>query len=96
MPRSIGARNAFVQILGETRDRCGSSLVGYVVMGGLIRIDPVHRDAATLKQKTRPSKGERVCHPKIQNRLKGCATRRETLRFQTPADKLQASVASPP
>jgi len=30
--RSIRARNAFVQILGETRDRSGFSLVGYVVM----------------------------------------------------------------
>ena len=32
LPRSIRARNAFVQILGETRDRYGFSLVGYVVM----------------------------------------------------------------
>jgi putative transposase len=30
--RSARARNAFVQILGETRDRYGFSLVGYVVM----------------------------------------------------------------
>jgi REP-associated tyrosine transposase len=30
--RSIRARNAFVRILGETRDRYGFSLVGYVVM----------------------------------------------------------------
>ena len=30
--RSIRARNAFVQILGETRDRYGFSLVGYVGM----------------------------------------------------------------
>jgi putative transposase len=30
--RSIRARNALVQILSETRDRCGFSLVGYVVM----------------------------------------------------------------
>ena len=30
--RSVRARNAFVQILGETRDRYGFSLVGYVVM----------------------------------------------------------------
>ncbi len=30
--RSIRARNAFVQILGETRDHYGFSLVGYVVM----------------------------------------------------------------
>jgi putative transposase len=30
--RSVRARNTFVQILGETRDRYGFSLVGYVVM----------------------------------------------------------------
>lgn len=30
--RSIRARNAFVQILGQVRDRYGFSLVGYVVM----------------------------------------------------------------
>ena len=30
--RSVRARNVFVQILGEVRDRYGFSLVGYVVM----------------------------------------------------------------
>jgi putative transposase len=30
--RSVRARNTFVQILGETRDRYGFSLVGYVIM----------------------------------------------------------------
>src|ERR1700685_1267533 len=30
--RTVRARNAFVQILGETRERYGFSLVGYVVM----------------------------------------------------------------
>jgi REP element-mobilizing transposase RayT len=30
--RSVRAKNAFVQILGEVRDRYGFSLVGYVVM----------------------------------------------------------------
>ena len=30
--RSVCARNVFVRILGEVRDRYGSSLVGYVVM----------------------------------------------------------------
>ncbi|HEV2523115.1 MAG TPA: transposase [Candidatus Acidoferrales bacterium] len=30
--RSVRARNTFVQILGEVRDRYGFSLVGYVVM----------------------------------------------------------------
>ena len=30
--RSVRARNAFVQVLGDVRDRYGFSLVGYVVM----------------------------------------------------------------
>jgi putative transposase len=30
--RSVRARNVFVQMLGEVRDRYGFSLVGYVVM----------------------------------------------------------------
>ena len=30
--RSVRAKNTFVQILGEVRDRYGFSLVGYVVM----------------------------------------------------------------
>src|ERR1700693_1610245 len=30
--RTVRARNVFVQILGEVRDRYGFSLVGYVVM----------------------------------------------------------------
>jgi putative transposase len=30
--RSVRARNVFVKLLGEARDRCGFSLAGYVVM----------------------------------------------------------------
>jgi len=30
--RSVRARNVFVKLLGEARDRYGFSLVGYVVM----------------------------------------------------------------
>jgi putative transposase len=36
--RTVRARNAFVQILGETRDRYGFSLVGYVVMAEHIHL----------------------------------------------------------
>ena len=32
LPRSVRARNIFVQMLGEVRDRYGFSLVGYVIM----------------------------------------------------------------
>ena len=36
--RSVRARNVFVEILGETRDRYGFSLVGYVVMPDHIHV----------------------------------------------------------
>ena len=48
--RSVRARNIFVQILGEVRDRYGFSLVGYVVMpehGHLLLSEP--RQAALSK-----------------------------------------------
>ena len=36
--RSVRARNAFVHVLGEVRDRYGFSTVGYVVMPELIHL----------------------------------------------------------
>ena len=51
--RSIRARNAFVQILGETRDRYGFSLVGYVVMPEHIHLligEPDERSVAVVMQ----------------------------------------------
>jgi putative transposase len=51
--RSIHARNVFVQILGETRDRYGFSLVGYVVMPDHIHLlisEPVKGTPSTVIQ----------------------------------------------
>jgi putative transposase len=51
--RSIRARNAFVQILGETRDRYGFSLVGYVVMPEHIHLlisEPINGTPSTVIQ----------------------------------------------
>jgi len=51
--RSIRARNAFVQILGETRDRYGFSLAGYVLMPEHIHLlisEPVKGTPSTVIQ----------------------------------------------
>jgi putative transposase len=57
--RSVRARNIFVQILGEVRDRYGFSLVGYVVMPEHIHLlisEPAKGTPSTviqvLKQRT--------------------------------------------
>src|SRR6266404_735570 len=51
--RSVRARNIFVQILGEVRDRYGFSLVGYVVMPEHIHLlisEPVKGTPSTVIQ----------------------------------------------
>ena len=51
--RSVRARNVFVQILGEVRDRYGFSLVGYVVMPEHIHLllgEPVKGTPSTVVQ----------------------------------------------
>jgi putative transposase len=54
--RSVRARNAFVQILGETRYRYGFSLVGYVVMPEHIHLligEPAKGTPSTVMQMLR-------------------------------------------
>ena len=51
--RSVRARNVFVQMLGEVRDRYGFSLVGYVVMPEHIHLlisEPVKGTPSTVIQ----------------------------------------------
>jgi putative transposase len=51
--RSVCARNVFVRILGEVRDRYGFSLVGYVVMPEHIHLfigEPVRGTPSTVIQ----------------------------------------------
>src|SRR6202166_3427617 len=51
--RSVRARNAFVQILGEVRDRYGFYLVGYVVMPEHIHLligEPAKGTSSTVIQ----------------------------------------------
>src|SRR5467141_2326682 len=51
--RSVRARNVFVKLLGEVRDRYGFSLVGYVVMPEHIHLligEPVKGTPSTVIQ----------------------------------------------
>ncbi|HVA94171.1 MAG TPA: transposase [Candidatus Dormibacteraeota bacterium] len=51
--RSARARNVFVQVLGEVRDRYGFSLVGYVVMPEHIHLlisEPTKGTSSTVIQ----------------------------------------------
>jgi putative transposase len=51
--RSIRARNVFVQILSETRDRYGFALVGYVVMPEHVHLSSVNLPREALLQSSR-------------------------------------------
>jgi putative transposase len=62
--RSVRARNVFVKLLGEVRDRYGFSLVGYVVMPEHIHLlisEPV---------KATPSKAIQVLKQRVSRRLR--------------------------
>ena len=61
--RSLPARNAFVQILGETRDRYGFSLVGHVVMPEHIHLlisEPAKGTPSTVIQVLKPRVSRRL------------------------------------
>ena len=65
--RSVRARNAFVQILGETRDRYGFSLVGYVVMPEHIHLlisEPTRGTPSTVIQVLKQRVSRRLCRRK--------------------------------
>ena len=72
--RSIRARNAFVQFLGETRDRYGFSLVGYVVMPEHIHLlisEPAKGTPSTIIQ---------VLKQRVSRRLRRKPRRRASYR----------------
>ena len=62
--RSVRARNVFVQILGEVRDRYGFSLVGYVVMP-----DHIHLLVSEPAKGT-PSTAIQVLKQRVSRRLR--------------------------
>src|SRR5580693_6101661 len=78
--RSIRARNAFVQVLGETRDRYGFSLVGYVVMPEHIHLligEPARGTPSTVLQ---------VLKQRVSRQLRG--------NRRTPAEQLKLRFAA--
>ena len=61
---SIRARNVFVQILGEVRDRCRFTLVGYVVMPNHIHL------LISEPEKGTPSTAMQVLKQRVSKRLR--------------------------
>jgi len=74
--RSVRARNLFVQILGEVRDRYGFSLVGFVVMPEHVHLlisEPLKGTPSTVVQ---------VLKQRLSRRLRGKRRRpAEQLKF---------------
>ena len=63
MLSSVRARNVFVKILGETRDRYGFSLVGYVVMPEHVHLlisEPLRGDPSIVIQVLKQRVSRRV------------------------------------
>ena len=70
MLRSVHAKNTFVQILGQVRDRYGFSLVGYVVMPEHIHLligEPVKGTPSTVIQVLKQRVSRRLRHKKRAN-----------------------------
>src|SRR6202049_4295803 len=78
--RSVRARNVFVQILGEVRDRYGLSLVGYVVMPEQIHLLISEPDKGT------PSTVIQVLKQRVSRRLRR--------KRRAPAGQLNLTFAS--
>ena len=84
---SARARNLFVKILGEVRDRCGFALVGYVVMP-----DHIHVLIGEPAQGT-PSTAMQVLKQRVSRQLRrraptGRPTRQLKLPFRNAHDFL--------
>jgi putative transposase len=63
--RSVRARNIFVQILGEVRERCGFALVGYVIMPEHIHLligEPPKGTPSTVLQILKQRTSRRLRH----------------------------------
>jgi len=84
--RSVRARNAFVQILGETRDRYAFSLVGYVVMPEHIHLlisEPAKGTPSTVIQVLKQRVSRRL------RRRKRCIAGQTSLAFAGGDDALR-------
>src|SRR6266852_3105484 len=83
--RSVRARNVFVKLLGEVRDRYGFSLVGYVVMPEHIHLlicEPVKGTPSTVIQVLKQRVSRRL------RRIKCRPTGQFNLTFATDDDSL--------
>jgi putative transposase len=80
--RSVRARNVFVKILDEVRDRYGFSLVGYVVMPEHVHllISEPHRGT--------PSMAIQVLKQRVSRRKRRAASRQLKLTFESGEDSL--------
>jgi putative transposase len=84
--RSVRARNVFVKLLGEVRDRYGFSLVGYVVMPEHIHLlisEPVQGTPSTAIQVLKQRVSRRL------RRKKRTPTAQLNLTFAIGGDSLQ-------
>jgi putative transposase len=78
---SVRARNAFVKILGDVRDRYGFALVGYVVMPEHVHLlisEPAAGTPSTVLQVLK----QRVSRRLRRKAQRGVSTRQLRLRFQ--------------
>jgi putative transposase len=83
--RSVRARNVFVHILGEVRDRYRFSLVGYVVMPEHIHLlisEPARGTPSTAIQVLKQRVSRRLRHKR------GTSTAQLKLTFEDDADSL--------
>ena len=83
--RSVRARNIFVQLLGEVRDRYGFSLVGYVIMPEHIHLligEPAKGTPSTVIQVLKQRVSRRL------RRKRRAATRQLNLTFASAGDSL--------
>src|SRR6202165_1938480 len=85
--RSVRARNSFLQILGEVRDRYGFSLVGYVVMPEHIHLlisEPVQATPSTVIQVLKQRVSRRLRRKKTEAHRTIELDLCERQRFATP------------
>jgi putative transposase len=81
--RSVRARNVFVQMLGEARDRYGFSLIGFVIMPEHIHLlisEPAKGTPSTVLQ---------VLKQRVSSRLRRKSEAQRTINFDLCTWRLQ-------
>jgi putative transposase len=83
---SVRAKNAFVKILGEVRERCGFLLVGYVVMPNHIHVlisEPVKGTPSTVMQ---------VLKQRVSRSLRGKKRRSASAQLRLPFGEIKGAL----